>query len=160
MHPLDVLHYGHHTVMRTLEDFPKDKVEMRGACGSWSVKDIVAHLASYEQVLIDVTAEMRGDSATPTLDRFRTTDDFNEREVGARSQHSFDETLEEYIRNYERAAANVGELPQELLRETGAIEWYGEGYDLEDLLVYSSYGHKREHSAQIAAFRDRLEGRT
>jgi len=29
-------------------------------------------------------------------------------------------------------------------------------YALDDFLVYAYYGHKREHSAQIAAFRDRL----
>ena len=29
-------------------------------------------------------------------------------------------------------------------------------YSLEDFIVYTFYGHKREHSAQIAAFRDRL----
>ena len=29
-------------------------------------------------------------------------------------------------------------------------------YALDDVLVYMYYGHKREHSAQIAAFRDRL----
>ncbi len=28
---------------------------------------------------------------------------------------------------------------------------------LDDFLVYAYYGHKREHSAQIAAFRDRQD---
>jgi hypothetical protein len=27
---------------------------------------------------------------------------------------------------------------------------------LDDFIVYTYYGHKREHAAQIAAFRDRL----
>jgi hypothetical protein len=27
---------------------------------------------------------------------------------------------------------------------------------MADFIVYTQYGHKREHSAQIAAFRDRL----
>jgi len=29
-------------------------------------------------------------------------------------------------------------------------------YALDDFIVYTNYGHKREHSAQIAAFRDGL----
>lgn len=157
MHPLDVLHYGHHTVMRTLKAFPEDEVETPGACGYWSVKDIIAHLASFEQVLSEAAAEMRGHKPTPTLDLFRSGQDFNDREVEARGQQTFEETLEEYIDNYERAAASVGDLPEKMLRDTSQLEWYGEGYDLEDFLIYSFYGHKREHSAQIAAFRDRLE---
>ena len=40
------------------------------------------------------------------------------------------------------------------LREPGSIPWYGEEYALDDLIVYQYYGHKREHSAQIEAFRD------
>ena len=43
-----------------------------------------------------------------------------------------------------------------LLREVGTLPWDGEDYALDDFLVYGYYGHKREHSAQIAAFRDRL----
>ncbi len=158
LHPLDVLHYGHHTVMRTLKAFPEEQVETPGVCGVWSVKDILAHLASYEQILVEITAELQGEGPTPTLDKWRSVDNFNDTEVEARNQQTFEETLQEYLGRYETAAAGVGDLPAEKLRETGAISWYGDGYDLEDFLIYSSYGHKREHSAQIAAFRDRIEG--
>lgn len=158
MHPLDVLHYGHHTVLRALKAFPDDQYETRGACGTWSVKDTLAHLASYEQLLLEVTLELQAQGPTPTLDLFRSVEDFNDRQVAARAQQTFEETLEEYIAGYERASAGVGGLPEQLLREPGALEWYGESYDLEDFLVYSSYGHKREHSAQIAAFGDVLRG--
>ncbi len=50
----------------------------------------------------------------------------------------------------------VAQLSSETLRQNGTLPWYGEGYALDDFLVYAYYGHKREHSAQIAAFRDRL----
>jgi len=43
------------------------------------------------------------------------------------------------------------------MRQAGTLPWYGLEYALDDFLVYAFYGHKREHSAQIAAFRDRLE---
>jgi hypothetical protein len=47
-------------------------------------------------------------------------------------------------------------IPSETLRQIGTLPWYGIEYALDDVLVYMYYGHKREHSAQIAAFRDRL----
>lgn len=37
------------------------------------------------------------------------------------------------------------------------MPWYGDAYALDDLIVYMYYGHKREHNAQIAAFRDRFK---
>jgi hypothetical protein len=38
----------------------------------------------------------------------------------------------------------------------GTLPWYGPEYALDDFIVYSYYGHKREHSAQINVFRDQL----
>jgi hypothetical protein len=49
----------------------------------------------------------------------------------------------------------VAQIPAETLRATGTIPWYGPEYALDDLITYMYYGHKREHSAQIAVFRDR-----
>jgi len=54
MHPIDILKYGNHTVLNNLDDFPKNELYTSGACGYWSVKDIIAHLGSYELVLVEV----------------------------------------------------------------------------------------------------------
>ena len=51
----------------------------------------------------------------------------------------------------------IGRIPAETLRQSGTIPWYGAEYALDDLIVYLYYGHKREHAAQIAAFRDRMK---
>ena len=50
----------------------------------------------------------------------------------------------------------LAQIPYEGRRLNGTLPWYGEEYDLEDFIIYTFYGHKREHSAQIAAFRDQL----
>ncbi len=41
-------------------------------------------------------------------------------------------------------------------KNSGPLPWYGPEYDLDDFIAYTFYGHKREHSAQIAAFADVL----
>jgi hypothetical protein len=50
----------------------------------------------------------------------------------------------------------INRIPAERCRQVGTLPWYGAEYALDDMLVYMYYGHKREHAAQIAAFRDRL----
>ena len=53
----------------------------------------------------------------------------------------------------------MGRLPAKRhtqFRENGTLPWYGAEYSLDDFIVYTYYGHKREHAAQIAAFRDHL----
>ncbi len=47
-------------------------------------------------------------------------------------------------------------IPEGAWRQTGMLAWYGAEYDLEDYVVYTYYGHKREHCGQIQAFRNHL----
>ena len=64
--------------------------------------------------------------------------------------------LAEYEVAYARAVTLMVRIPVEGRRLNGVLPWYGPEYSLEDFIVYTFYGHKREHSAQIEAFRDRL----
>jgi uncharacterized protein (TIGR03083 family) len=157
MNAADIVRYGQGTALRAVEGLPDADWTTPGVCGSWSVKDIVAHLASYEQVLIEVLTTVQGGGATPSLDRFtdpRGT--FNDDEVAARRGLSVADTLAEFEEAHARVVAALTTLSPDLLRQTGTIPWYGSEYALDDLLVYAFYGHKREHSAQIAVFRDGL----
>jgi hypothetical protein len=66
MNAADILKYGHLTVLQTIDKFPESAWEIAGACGVWSVKDIIAHLASYEEVLVDILTASPGGDSTPT----------------------------------------------------------------------------------------------
>ena len=157
MNAVDILKYGHLTVLQTLEGFPESAWDTPGACGTWSVKDIIAHLASYELVLIDVLTTLRGGGPTPVLNRFlELRGRFNDSEVDSRKGHTMQEVLGEYNDTHAQVMSMVARLSSDTLRQKGTLPWYGEVYALDDFLVYGYYGHKREHSAQIAAFHDRL----
>jgi hypothetical protein len=159
MNAEDVLKYGHLTVLHTLEGVPADQWTTSGVCGWWSVKDIIAHLASYECVLVDVLHSLQEtDSPTPTLDRYLSRDeDFNDAQVAARQAASPEAVLEEYRATCRTAQALLAQIPTARRCEAGILPWYGSEYDLEDYIAYAFYGHKREHSAQIAVFIDRLK---
>jgi hypothetical protein len=157
MNAVDILKYGQGTVFQTLEGFPESAWETPGACGVWSVKDIIAHLASYEHVLVDVLSTFVGGGSTPYLSKFTDPGgNFNDSEVAARKGKSVKEVLGEFNDTYAQVMSLVTRIPVETLRQAGTIPWYGMEYALDDYIVYAYYGHKREHSAQIAAFRDHL----
>ena len=157
MNAVDILKYGHLTVLQTLDGFPESAWDTPGACGTWSAKDIIAHLASNELVLVDVLTTLRGSGPTPVFDRFlELRGQFNDTEVSSRKEQTIKEVLEEYNDTHTQVMSMVAQLSSETLRQNGTLPWYGEVYALDDFLVYAYYGHKREHSAQIAAFRDRL----
>ena len=157
MNAADVSKYGHGTVLQALEGLPPEAWETGGVCGVWSVKDIVAHLASYEQLLVEVLATLLEPGPTPYRDEFVAPGGgFNDRQVALRAAHGAEEVLAEYRDANARVAGLLARLPAETLREPGTLPWYGGEYALDDFLVYMYYGHKREHCAQIAVYRDRL----
>jgi len=157
MNAKDILKYGQLTVLQTIDKFPETAWETPGACGVWSVKDIIAHLTSFEQVLIDILATFMNAGSTPVLDRYiEPGGQFNDSEVDRRKAKTIQDVLAEFNDVHARTLSMIAEIPADTLRQNGTLPWYGMDYSLDDFIVYTYYGHKREHSAQIAAFRDRV----
>ena len=154
MNAHDVLTYGHLTLLASIDGVDPDNAAIPGACGVWSIKQLVAHLASYEAVFADILATELGATTSPRLDRFLELGErFNDTAVAERDDLTFDQTITEYSRCYEDGMASLASIAPERLCEPGTLPWYGSEYALDDLIVYQQYGHKREHSGQFGVFR-------
>jgi hypothetical protein len=158
MNAIDVLKYGHQTVLSTLDGLPQTEWETPGICGIWSVKDLIAHLASFEHVLVDVLTTLLDGGPTPYLEKYGTIGPlpFNDAEVALRQDKIIAEVLAEYNDTQAQTIELAARIPAETYRQNGTLPWYGSEYDLDDFIAYAYYGHKREHSAQIALFCDQL----
>jgi hypothetical protein len=159
MNAHDILKYGHLWVHRHLNGLTDGQMQAAGVCGVWSVKEIIAHLTSFECVQSEVFMGFIDPSPTPNLDQLTRMDGdaFNAVQVGMRQDKSVSEVLAEYNKAYERAISLLPRLDEALLRRPGTLPWYGKEYSLEDWIVYQFYGHKREHMAQVAVYRDTLK---
>lgn len=157
MNTADILNYGHRTFTRSLESIPRADWDTPGVCGAWSVRDIVAHLASYEQFLVEILNNLIDpNNDIPSLKGLAAGyDTFNEAEVNKRAGMSADDVLREYNEGYEQGQRLLASIPAEKQDAEGTLPWYGDSYDLQDFIVYTYYGHKREHAAQLDVFRDR-----
>jgi len=159
MNMQDVLKYGHRTLIDTLERVPQSDWKTPDVCGYWSVKDIMAHLTSYELMLVDVLQGFVDDTQpTPTLEIIarQGPQEFNDSEVVKRQDHSPQAVYDEYLAAHSQSQALAAQISAADQTRNGSLPWYGAEYDLQDYIVYSFYGHKREHSAQIAVFADTL----
>jgi len=157
MHTVDVLHYGHLTVLHTLDRLPAADWLAPNVCGVWSVKEIIAHLSSFELALADVLRVARGEPLAGLLAELLADGQaFNDTQVPARAALSPAETLAEYEAAHQTAMQLAAALPPAAFTQTGFLPEYGDAYDLQDFLAYTYYGHKREHSAQIAVYRDAI----
>jgi hypothetical protein len=160
MNAKDILMYGHRWVHKHLDGFSEQQWIEPGVCGVWSVKEIVAHLTSFEWVLVEVFRDCIEPTMTPTLNLFTSMDGdaFNAVQVDLRKAKSPAQVLEEYNQAYELTRDLIPRLDGKTLTQPGTLPWYGEEYSLDDFIVYQYYGHKREHCAQIAIYRDRVFG--
>ena len=157
MNAKDIMHYGHQTVLAAVAEMPVDTWEVVGATTAWSIKDVVAHLASSELVLAEVLATFLGDAtSTPMLERYRDAR-FNDDEVEKRRANSPVEVLAEYSAACQQVMELAARIPADDFRQVGTISWYGPEYVLDDFVVYAFYGHKREHCAQIKMHRRKLK---
>jgi hypothetical protein len=160
MNAADILKYGDSFLQRILVDVPQSTWETDGVCGWWSVKNILSHLNSYEHFLEEILVSQRNASAeTPTLNQLleKGGEVFNDIQVGDRKALSAQAVLDEYNDMVNRNAALALEITPERWREVGTLPWYGAEYSLDDFIVYSFYGHKREHGAQIGVFKGTLK---
>jgi hypothetical protein len=157
MNAKDILMYGNRTVLMTIDDVPEEEWETKGVCGIWSVKEIMAHLTSFEHVLVEVLNTFLGEEAGPHMMSWgKSGQNFNDVQVAMRKDKSMLEVLNEYNRTQSQTMALIIQIPEETLRQPGTIPWYGAEYALDDLIVYAFYGHKREHCSQINVFKDKL----
>jgi hypothetical protein len=160
MHIVDMNKYGHQFFMKSLEGVEAGHLDDAGVCGTWSVKDVVAHIASNEGFLIEVLHGLLGiDAPTPFMKTMMELGPygFNDAEVEKRHDKPYAEVLGEYEKLYAEAHELLAKIPLDVLRTDGVLEWYGAEYDFEDFFVYSFYAHKREHGGQINVFKDRLK---
>ncbi|MBN8619524.1 MAG: hypothetical protein J0L63_11510 [Anaerolineae bacterium] len=163
MNPADVLNYGHLHVLRTLEDLNESDWQVGGVCGVWSVQNILSHLISYELWLTEILApfaKMSSEYMLMEQKRVMGNDAFNEMQVTQRKGYTPAEIRQEYIESCRYNLEVVAPLiPQTTWSTNGTLPWYGSEYALDDFIVYTFYGHKREHCAQIEVFKDSLERR-
>jgi uncharacterized damage-inducible protein DinB len=160
MHGGDILYYGHDFLLRALNGLDKQYFDTEPICGVWTTKDVIAHLASHELFFIDVLhTVLEIDAPKPSMDiMFQVGPGvYNDSEVDKRKSMSYQEVWEEYDTARQKVEALWAQVPEEKLRQSGLLEWYGAEYDLEDFMVYSFYGHKREHSAQINILKDKFK---
>jgi hypothetical protein len=156
MNAHDILMYGDSFVMRNLDGLPFEQWQTDGVCGWWGVKEIMAHLTSFEHVLSEVLRSFLEGGPSPYLDRMGAIGPgpWNDAMIAERQGLTPAETLAEYQAAQAENLRLVKSLPAELLRQPGSLPWYGAEYALDDYLVYQFYGHKREHMAQVNVFKD------
>lgn len=153
MNPADLLRYGQAQIDELVDRFtPADWSAI--ALGTWTTRDLVGHLGAFEVRFAEILSDFAGVEPTTNL-RAESPTTFNDDQAAIRSGWPVEAVVAELRDAYALTMSLVGRIPSETWRAVGTIPWYGLEYSLDDLLVYTQYGHKREHAPQLEAVLER-----
>ena len=153
MNPRDILRYGQRDIDAIIDRFrPTDWDTI--ALGTWTAKDLVGHLGAYEVRFAEVLCTFTGEEPETNL-RPEPTATFNDDQAAVRRDWPAEAVVAELRDAHRRTMASVERITPESWRAVGTLPWYGAEYSLEDYLVYTEYGHKREHGPQLDAALER-----
>ncbi|HVO70603.1 MAG TPA: ClbS/DfsB family four-helix bundle protein [Aggregatilineaceae bacterium] len=99
-----------------------------GACGDWSVKDILAHLVAWEQLFLgSYAAGLREETPkTPAPDlNWRQLDVLNRRIYEQHRNQSLDDVRAAFAASYRDLMATVQAIPEEDLFAPSRFAWTG-----------------------------------
>jgi uncharacterized damage-inducible protein DinB len=154
---IDVLMYGQRTLTRAIDRLGPDDWTAPEALGTWTAKDIVGHLGAFEVRFVEILSGFAGEPYEPRL-TIADAATFNDDQAAVRSGWSVEAIEAELAEAHARVMELARRIPAERWQEVGTIPWYGPEYSLDDLVVYTMYGHKREHTAQLEAVLERRRG--
>jgi hypothetical protein len=147
------MRYGQRTIDQLIDRLTPDEWQQI-ALGVWTTKDVVGHLGAFEVRFCEVLMVFDGGTPTTNL-RSVSPATFNDDQAAARKDWPVDQVVAE-LRDAHRIVMDMAaRVPAETWSAVGSIPWYGPEYALDDLLVYTMYGHKREHGSQLEAVLDR-----
>lgn len=143
-------------VIQSVDGLAETEWDVPHVCGDWSVKEILAHLTSYEHVVVDILSTFLGNEPTSYVFGFlKEPAEFNNTEVEARRYSTAQQVLDEYNDTQVESESLLEQIPDEKVSQKGTMPGYGEEYSLTDF-INVMYEHTREHCQQIARFRERV----
>jgi uncharacterized damage-inducible protein DinB len=155
MNATEMLDDSHIMIIQAVDHLPELEWEKPGASGEWTVKEILAHLTSYELALIDVLNTFFGHQPTPYMARLvNNGDEFNMEEVEKRTYTMAQHVLDEYNDAQLQAISLLAQIPPERIEQLGTMPWYGKDRCLSDVIRFF-YNHTCTHCEQIVTFRNR-----
>ena len=125
---------------RAVDSIRSEDAAVPGACGEWSVNQVLYHIGSWEELLIS-ELEIPNDRifVASAID----PDRFNARAIAEMGQMSSREVLER--------SESVHRRLRDALEKTPA-EWFDSGHPNRRSVDEWAYLHYEEHTAQIAAW--------
>lgn len=151
---LDKMREGRAHLEALVSSVPRDRMTERGAPSEWSVKDVLAHLSSWDRYLLAwLEADARGQRPNlpePSAFSEAGVDQFNAANVALHRDEPLADVLSEFDVSFRALYAAAESLPEDALLDPNRFAWAG-GKPLYFYFAVNSYAHYEEHLEQLGA---------
>jgi len=139
-----------------LNEIRPERLLEPGAEGSWSVKDVLAHITYWDEVAARyLEGALKGERPAKSKYSGLDTDEYNEALYQDNKDRSLDDLLQWSARTHERVISAVEQLSEEDLANANLYPWLN-GTPLREIVEGNGYGHMSEHTNDVRAW---LEGK-
>jgi hypothetical protein len=134
-----------------IDQIPRSAMTLSRASGEWSVKDIVAHITSYDRWL-GLTLALRGQKPPDFWIEDIPLDEFNARLFNENRDLPLDEVLQQSRDVWAEILAETRSRPEAYLFTEQSVEGVPYKFRPCDLLKSESYGHYLDHIPGLRAW--------
>jgi len=156
MSATEILDNSHLYVIQTLDDLNEVQWDIAGVVGDWSVKDTVAHLVSYEHLLLEILQAFMGQSSDKAyITAYRQgPEQFNTSQVEQRKYETAQHVMDEYQDVQTQTSSLLAQIPPDMLTKPETVPSRNGMVSMEQF-IENQVAHTRTHCDQIRAFRQR-----
>ena len=115
-----------------------------GAVGYWSIRDVLAHIATWEEEALKVLPLILEGKPTPRYTRYGGIDAFNAQEQGRKQHLPLELVKDELVATHQRLLKFLTEIPDSMFSSKSRFA---------KRLRLDTYNHYREHAHQINKWR-------
>jgi len=137
---LDRLKREWQALLNTWKGLPEDVLLLPGAVGHWSTRDVMAHIATWEEEALKALPLILEGKPLP---RYMGIDAFNAREQARKRHLPLKRVKEELLATHKKLVQFLENVPESAFASPRFTK----------RLRLDAIGHYREHAAQIAAWR-------
>lgn len=148
---LDVIHTERERLEKLIEPLPEDQIIAAGVEASWSVKDILAHIAAWERMAYDrIQAALSGESLKfPLIKGDTDVDRFNAEVYANNKDQSSEKVIKEYHDSHQDFLNLIETLQDDFLSRPLPFDWAGK-LTAQVMISANTHWHYIEHAESIS----------
>jgi hypothetical protein len=139
-------------LLQAIEGLTDDQMMRVGAVGLWSVKDVLAHLVSWEAELVTALAQLE-QHRVPHIVEIDDIDEWNDEQYHVNAPRPLDGVLQDFYGVHRHLVQTVESLDDRVLDNNRLFPWM-EGEPLSYLIAENAAWHEEEHAEDIRAWRE------